>query len=84
MRVMMRRRGMMEWVTQLDKAVDDGRLILNCQRIAPVPIKSSAASRHYEILLTMRDELGDLMPPSEFILAAETYQRDDDGGPLGG
>jgi diguanylate cyclase (GGDEF)-like protein len=72
---MMRRRGVMEWVTQLDKAVDDGRLILNCQRIAPVPVASNGTGSHYEILLTMRDELGDLMPPSEFILAAETYNR---------
>ena len=72
---MMRRRGVMEWVTQLDKAIDDGRLILNCQRIVPVPIGASSATCHYEILLTMRDELGDMMPPSEFILAAETYNR---------
>jgi diguanylate cyclase (GGDEF)-like protein len=72
---MMRRRGVMEWVTQLDKAIDDGRLILNCQRIAPVPLASNGSTSHYEILLTMRDELGDLMPPSEFILAAETYNR---------
>jgi len=72
---MMRRRGVMEWVTQLDKAIDDGRLILNCQRIAPVPVASNGFASHYEILLTMRDELGDLMPPSEFILAAETYNR---------
>ena len=72
---MMRRRGVMEWVTQLDKAIDDGRLILNCQRIAPVPVASNGSASHYEILLTMRDELGDVMPPSEFILAAETYNR---------
>jgi diguanylate cyclase (GGDEF)-like protein len=72
---MLRRRGVMEWVTQLDKAVDDGRLILNCQRIAPVQIEKNGLASHYEILLTMRDELGDLMPPSEFILAAETYNR---------
>ena len=72
---MMRRRGVMEWVTQLDKAMDDGRLILNCQRIAPVQVASNGSRSHYEILLTMRDELGDLMPPSEFILAAETYNR---------
>jgi len=73
---MMRRRGVMEWVTQLDAAMDDDRLILNCQRI--VPIGQGSAGRgppHFEILLTMADELGDPMPPSEFILAAETYNR---------
>jgi EAL domain-containing protein (putative c-di-GMP-specific phosphodiesterase class I) len=73
---MMRRRGVMEWVTQLDQAVDDGRLILNCQRITPIQNgEDTTDATHYEILLTMQDELGDVMPPSEFILAAETYNR---------
>jgi diguanylate cyclase (GGDEF)-like protein len=74
---MIRRRGVMEWVTQLDQAIDDGRLVLNCQRISPIAngMNGNGAGCHYEILLTMRDELGDLMPPSEFILAAETYNR---------
>ena len=81
---MMRRHGVMEWVTQLDKALEEDRLILNCQRIDPivtgfeaslhsgaVPVEQS----HYEILLTMIDELGDTMPPTDFIIAAETYNR---------
>jgi EAL domain-containing protein (putative c-di-GMP-specific phosphodiesterase class I) len=76
---LIRRRGVMEWVTQLDDAIDDDRLILNCQRIVPVgngdTAKGAPAPKHYEILLTMADDLGDPMPPSEFILAAETYNR---------
>jgi diguanylate cyclase (GGDEF)-like protein len=73
---MLRRRGVMEWVTQLDAAMDDDRLILNCQRIVPIANGGNGkAAAHYEILLTMADELGDPMPPSEFILAAETYNR---------
>ncbi len=73
---MLRRRGVMEWVTQLDAAMDDDRLILNCQRIRAVSNgNNEKAPAHFEILLTMADELGDPMPPSEFILAAETYNR---------
>lgn len=80
---MMRRHGVMEWVTQLDKALDDDRLILNCQRIAPIngagdgsgDIVRNGLDTHYEILLTMLDELGDIMPPGDFIMAAETYNR---------
>ncbi|MGI9325049.1 MAG: DUF1631 family protein [Pseudomonadales bacterium] len=71
---MMQRHGIMEWVTQLDKALDDERLVLNCQRIAPLEGRTDGGD-HYEILLTMRDELGDMMPPTDFILAAETYNR---------
>ena len=75
-RNVMQRHGVMEWVTQLDKAMDEDRLVLNCQRIAPVsPNGDGGIDTHYEILLTMRDEFGDPMPPSEFILAAETYNR---------
>jgi EAL domain-containing protein (putative c-di-GMP-specific phosphodiesterase class I) len=33
------------------------------------------AQGHYEILLTMVDEFGDIMPPGDFIVAAETYNR---------
>ncbi|NJN52254.1 MAG: EAL domain-containing protein [Gammaproteobacteria bacterium] len=73
---MIRRRGVMEWVTQLDAAMDDDRLILNCQRIRPIAQGDNGKTPvHFEILLTMADELGDPMPPSEFILAAETYNR---------
>ncbi|MEM1229520.1 MAG: DUF1631 family protein [Pseudomonadota bacterium] len=72
---MLQRHGVMEWVTQLDKALEEERLVLNCQRIAPLGDPSGSAPSHFEILLTMRDELGDMMPPTDFILAAETYNR---------
>jgi diguanylate cyclase (GGDEF)-like protein len=73
---MMRRHGVMEWVTELDKALNEERLILNCQRIVPINrTGTSVAEDHYEILLTMRDELGETMPPTDFIIAAETYNR---------
>jgi len=71
---MKERQGVMEWVTELDKALDDERLVLNCQKIVPISAHSQVQP-HYEILLTMIDEQGDMMPPAEFILAAETYNR---------
>ncbi len=75
---MMRRHGVMEWVTQLDKALEEDRLILNCQRIEPIVNGRpgvDGGEQHYEILLTLIDELGDTMPPTDFIIAAETYNR---------
>jgi len=41
----------------------------------PVTRGNGSADEHYEILLTMRDELGETMPPTDFIIAAETYNR---------
>jgi diguanylate cyclase (GGDEF)-like protein len=74
--VIRNRHGIMEWVTQLDKALEEDRLLLNCQRISPVGAAiTDRTDSHYEILLTMVDEMGDTMPPADFILAAETYQR---------
>ncbi len=72
--VIRNRHGIMEWVTQLDKALKEDRLLLNCQRIAPTSA-DNGGEHHFEILLTMVDEMGDTMPPADFILAAETYQR---------
>ncbi|MEM7078439.1 MAG: DUF1631 family protein [Pseudomonadota bacterium] len=71
---MAQRHGAMEWITQLDKALEEDRLILNCQKILPV-IGSNDQDAHYEILLTMQDELGDVVAPTELISAAETYNR---------
>ncbi len=71
---MIKRHGAMEWVTQLDQALEDDRLILNCQKIAPVT-PGEDNHDHYEILLTMLDELGDVVAPTELIDAAETYNR---------
>jgi len=72
---MMKRHGVMEFVTQLDKALDEERLILNCQRIRPILNPGVRLDHHFEILLTMMDELGDVMPPADFIFAAEAYNR---------
>jgi diguanylate cyclase (GGDEF)-like protein len=74
-KLMMQRHGAMEWVTQLDAALQDDRLILNCQKIAPITGAESNSDVHYEILLTMLDELGDIVAPTELINAAETYNR---------
>jgi diguanylate cyclase (GGDEF)-like protein len=74
-KLMMKRHGAMEWVTQIDAALEDDRLILNCQKIEPIAGSGDGRDVHYEILLTMLDELGDVVAPTELINAAETYNR---------
>jgi len=62
----------MQWVSRINRAVEEGRFELHCQAI--VPIRSGVeALRHFELLLRMRDEQGRLVKPSEFIPAAERY-----------
>ncbi|MFT6434940.1 MAG: diguanylate cyclase (GGDEF)-like protein [Candidatus Azotimanducaceae bacterium] len=68
------RRDVMEFVSQIDYALENDRFILNCQKIAPI-VENGVDHAHYEILLTVLDENNEPMPPQDFIVAAETYNR---------
>lgn len=62
----------MQWVSRITRACEDNRLELFYQPI--VAIGDNPDTRgHYELLLRMRDENGVLIPPGEFIPAAERY-----------
>ncbi len=62
----------MQWVARITHAVEDGRLELYFQPIIPIGDNPDRCG-HYELLLRMRDEDGRLVPPSDFIPAAERY-----------
>jgi len=66
------RHGEMQWVTRINRAFDEGRFRLYSQSIVPLAGARGDAS-HYEILLRMIDESGDVVPPMAFIPAAERY-----------
>ncbi len=70
---MVRRRGVMEFVSHIDKALDEDRFELNVQMIKP--IDPAVDDIHYEILLTVLDENDNPMPPQDFIIAAEKFNR---------
>src|SRR6185436_11910067 len=70
----------MQWVGRIARAVEDGRLELFAQRIISIaPDTSDRISRgaadapFFELMVRLRDEDGTLVPPSEFIPAAERY-----------
>ena len=66
------RRGVVQWLTRINRALDQDQLVLRCQQIMPL---TEGASRHYEILISYQDEDGRLAAPGEFIEAAELYNR---------
>ncbi|MFP7722867.1 EAL domain-containing protein [Lysobacter sp. A3-1-A15] len=66
-----RRHGEMEWVGQIRKALREQRFVLYVQQIFSLGDPPGPA--HYEILLRMRGEDGQLVPPMSFIPAAERY-----------
>ena len=67
-----RRHGEMQWATRLPQALEEGRLLLYAQPIVPVG-EGEADEAHYEVLLRMRGEAGEVILPGAFLPAAERY-----------
>ncbi len=66
-----RRHGEMEWVTQIQAALDQNRLKLHLQSIQG--LTNTRHGHHYEVLLRMESEDGALISPECFLPAAENY-----------
>jgi EAL domain-containing protein (putative c-di-GMP-specific phosphodiesterase class I) len=62
----------MQWVSRIDRAVEEERLELYFQPIVPIR-HGVEPRRQFELLLRMRDENGNLVQPNEFIPAAERF-----------
>ncbi len=67
-----RMRTEMDWVTRINEAFEHERFRLFYQKIVPV-VPSDVRHEHCEVLLRMVDAQGNLIPPMEFIPAAEKY-----------
>jgi diguanylate cyclase (GGDEF)-like protein/PAS domain S-box-containing protein len=69
---LMKRRKEMQWAARISNALDENRFELFRQTIQPLQpgIETGA---HYELLIRMRDENGQLIAPGLFIAAAERY-----------
>jgi diguanylate cyclase (GGDEF)-like protein/PAS domain S-box-containing protein len=63
----------MKWVSRITSAVEENRLELFYQPIIAIGGKRPRGPGHYELLLRMRDEDGELVSPDQFIPAAERY-----------
>jgi EAL domain-containing protein (putative c-di-GMP-specific phosphodiesterase class I) len=62
----------MQWVSRLTRACEENRLELYYQPIVPIGANRDPHG-HYELLVRMRGENGELVLPAEFIPAAERY-----------
>ena len=61
----------MHWVSRVTRAAEDNRLELYFQPI--LPLSSEGGRPFHELTVRLRDDAGSLVPPSEFIPAAERY-----------
>ena len=64
--------GEMQWATRLTQALQDDRFRLYYQQIIPLA-GDAAIGEHYEVLLRLQDESGELIAPMAFVPAAERY-----------
>jgi diguanylate cyclase (GGDEF)-like protein/PAS domain S-box-containing protein len=69
---LMKRRKEMQWAARISNALDENRFELFRQTIQPLKPDSEPGA-HYELLIRMRDETGQLIAPGLFIAAAERY-----------
>ena len=63
------RHGQMQWVSRINKALDEDRFCLYAQPI----LSMNGAVKHYELLIRMLDERGNAILPGAFLPAAERY-----------
>jgi diguanylate cyclase (GGDEF)-like protein len=77
-----RQHGLMRWVARIQNALDEDRFVLHAQTIQPLAAHPRTAQprtptgrhgMHLEILVRMLDENGAIVPPGEFLGAAERY-----------
>lgn len=66
-----KRRGEIQWSSEISDALDNDRLLLYAQPI--VALQDTAHCVGYEVLLRMRMEDGRIVPPGAFLPAAERY-----------
>jgi diguanylate cyclase (GGDEF)-like protein/PAS domain S-box-containing protein len=62
----------MLWVARINRALEEERFELFYQPIVPINAQPDQWP-HYELLLRMRDERGEIVAPDSFIPAAERY-----------
>ena len=67
-----RRHGEMQWVSRITQAHSENRFVLYSQSIISLN-PSRLEERHFEILIRMLDEDGEIVPPGAFLPAAERY-----------
>jgi len=64
------RHGEMQWVARINQALEEDRFCLYAQTIVSL---NTSTTMHYELLIRMKDERGEIINPGAFLPAAERY-----------
>ncbi len=68
-----RRHGEMQWVTRIPRALEENRFRLDFQPIVQISGPDDKTRHHYELLLRLKDEEGQVVYPKTFLAAAERH-----------
>lgn len=68
------KKGQEKWIQQFDQALENNKLVLYGQRIAPLSERKTKTTS-LEVLVRMLDEDGSIIPPKAFLPAVERYDR---------
>jgi diguanylate cyclase (GGDEF)-like protein len=68
---LVRRSEEIEWIGRVQEALRDDKFVLYCQPVSPV---DTDEPEHFEILVRMQGDDGEIIPPMSFLPAAERYQ----------
>ena len=68
--ILARRHGEMQWIARINQALDKKRFTLYAQAIEPL---GKGSGLHYELLLRMVGDFGEIIAPVNFLPAAERY-----------
>ncbi|NOT12112.1 MAG: EAL domain-containing protein [Methylococcaceae bacterium] len=61
----------MQWIGRINKSLENDHFVLYRQKILPLTTDNN--EEHYELLIRLKDENGDIISPIQFIPAAERY-----------
>ena len=68
-----RRHGEMQWVAEINAAIEGDHLFLVAQPIIATNVAARSRRGHYEVLVRLRKQDGSVVPPGAFLGAAERY-----------
>lgn len=68
---LVRRSEEVEWIGRVQEALREDKFVLYCQPVTPL---SDDDAEHFEILVRMLDDDGEIIAPASFMPAAERYQ----------
>jgi len=69
-KLLQQRHGEMQWVSQIQEAIEKHQFVLYAQTITPL---DSSLPMHFEILVRLVNDDGTIVPPGKFLPAAERY-----------